>query len=132
MFIVIFSIPTILFSHYPIFTFDLRARSSRNHSFKDIIRLYHPVYYLCGHLHSSLGGMIVTLIHPLKYRHAISIQSKQNNSISKQLANFAFFPIFIITSPLSHIILIWMRTPFLSFILLLYDLIFSLSVGSSV
>lgn len=38
---------------------DLRVKSSDNHSLLDIIRIYKPMYYLCGHMHSALGGMIV-------------------------------------------------------------------------
>ena len=56
------SMPTILFSHFPIFSLDMRERSSRNHSFKDILRIYRPRYYLCGHMHSALGGMIVSYL----------------------------------------------------------------------
>lgn len=54
--------PTILFSHYPIFTIDQRAKSTKGHSLQDLIRIYKPMYYLCGHMHSALGGMIVMLL----------------------------------------------------------------------
>lgn len=38
---------------------DNRARSSQEHTLLDLIRIYKPLYYLCGHMHSALGGMIV-------------------------------------------------------------------------
>ena len=52
-------VPTVLFSHYPLFTMDVRPTSSNKHTLLDLIRIYKPVYYLCGHMHSALGGMIV-------------------------------------------------------------------------
>ena len=56
------SIPTILFSHYPIFTMDQRARSTSGLTLMNLIQRYRPLYYLCGHMHSALGGMIVCLL----------------------------------------------------------------------
>lgn len=59
-------VPTVLFTHYPLFTMDNRPTSSNQHTLIDLIRMYKPIYYLCGHIHSTLGGMIV---HMHLYHH---------------------------------------------------------------
>lgn len=94
------SLPTILFTHYPLFTMDLRARSSQNHSLKDLIKQHKPRFYLCGHMHSALGGMIVAPATPLNRRRlASSTQSRPNCSTSKSLISFVCTPISAGNSP---------------------------------
>lgn len=102
IFLIIFRrLPTILFTHYPLFTMDLRARSSQGHSLKDLIKQHKPRFYLCGHMHSALGGMIVPLLYPFfeGRRLASSTRSKPNYSTSKSLISFVCTPISAGNSP---------------------------------
>ena len=88
-------IPTILFSHYPLFTMDMRVSSSTGKSFCDLLRLYKPLYYLCGHMHSALGGMIVRVIvswSHLKTKQYETIEAEQFDfKIARQFRIYSYY-----------------------------------------